>query len=244
MTLGGYPKDDQNQFASTGGIPALTIAAHELKAPLTLIRQLSLELAQTTDPERIATVIRQIQLTSEKSLRLTSDITKSNRLQTSLFPTSSFNSLLLLREVHSELSPLYGAQNRRLTLTSRKSMPNIVANYDLLRRIVCNFGDNALHYADEKGAVELFLHSQRSQGTVRVGVRDYGPALPKRFWSNIIMPDQTAQALSSRPASSGLGLKIASDFANAIGGQIGAIRHRDGASFYVDVPISKQLSLL
>ena len=37
---------------------------------------------------------------------------------------------------------------------------------------------------------------------------------------------------------------VASEFAAAIGGQIGAIRHRDGATFYVDVPASMQLRLL
>ena len=53
-----------------------------------------------------------------------------------------------------------------------------------------------------------------------------------------------AAAADNRPGSSGLGMFIANEFALAIGAQIGVIRHRDGATFYVDVPASTQLRLL
>jgi len=51
-------------------------------------------------------------------------------------------------------------------------------------------------------------------------------------------------AIHARPQSSGLGLYIAGQFADAMNGRIGVTRHRDGATFYVDLQASKQLSLL
>jgi signal transduction histidine kinase len=52
------------------------------------------------------------------------------------------------------------------------------------------------------------------------------------------------QPLQNRPASSGLGLYIAGQFAEAMQGSIGATRHRDGATFYVELLASQQLKLL
>ena len=92
------------------------------------------------------------------------------------------------------------------------------------------------------GGIELFAQLRRRDDVVRLGVRDYGPRISQTQWRSI-QKSHEAHA-STRPDSSGLGLAISSQFADAIGARVGAIRHKDGASFYVDVPVSKQLSLL
>lgn len=122
-------------------------------------------------------------------------------------------------------------------------MPLVIANYDLLRRILLNFGDNALHYGNESGVVELFAELKKNRSVMRLGVRDYGPMVPANTWRRL-NTTKTPRAVHARPDSSGLGLKIVSQFAQATGGQVGAIRHRDGASFYVELPLSRQLTLL
>ena len=48
----------------------------------------------------------------------------------------------------------------------------------------------------------------------------------------------------SRPESSGLGLFIAQNFANKMGGKIGLVRHRNGNTFFVELNKSEQLSLI
>lgn len=61
-------------------------AAHELKAPLALTRQLALRLGDPSlsevERERLT---HRIVLTSERALRLTSDLTKAARLEDALF---------------------------------------------------------------------------------------------------------------------------------------------------------------
>ena len=49
--------------------------------------------------------------------------------------------------------------------------------------------------------------------------------------------------IAMRPGSSGLGLFIASKFSRYMNASVGAVRHRDGTSFFVELPISKQASL-
>jgi K+-sensing histidine kinase KdpD len=220
---------------------SISVAAHELKSPLALIRQLSLELQDGSTADRNI-LVEQIRLISERSLRLTTNLTKVNRLQTSLFENTSINPRAVVAEVQMELAPLYRARERSLHFSSSSSLPLVSTNRDLLHRILANFADNALHYADEEGIVELFAQLRRKDDVVRLGVRDYGPRISRLQWRSIQQSHEAHVAI--RPDSSGLGLAISSQFADAIGARVGAIRHKDGASFYVDVPVSKQLSLL
>lgn len=228
---------------------SLATAAHELKSPLVLVRQLSLLLQQSehqlTEPQR-EELLQQITLTSERALRLTSDLTKVARLDSALFELEPINPLSLCNEIVHELTPLFAAHGRELAVQSRKHPLLLVANRDLLRRILTNFSDNALYYSEPGSAVELQVKALKKGRVIRLGVRDFGPALSSDMWRTLRkkLESQAPQAIHARPNASGLGLFIASQFADAMNGRIGVVRHRDGATFYVDMEASRQLSLL
>jgi K+-sensing histidine kinase KdpD len=229
-----------------GDLSFVVAAAHELKAPLALVRQLSLALEadglSSADKERM---LRQIVLTSERALRLTTDLSRSSRLEDSLFDVEPLNPQQICEEVVHELIPLYAARGREIRVASRHRPHLVVANRDLLRRIMLSFGDNALHYADSTVPVELRASSCESGAKIRLAVRDYGPAVPIDIWDRLQTQLGTGvQTLHARPGSSGLGLYVAGQFATAMQGKIGATRHRDGATFYVDLTASTQMSLL
>lgn len=227
-------------------VTPLTAAAHELKAPLALVRQLALQLEdQTISAGERQRLLDQITLTSERALRLTSDLTKSARLEDAMFEVEPINPEQMCRDIVAELTPLFEAHGRTLAVSHRSHPLLLVANRDLLRRILMNFSDNALHYSQPGTAVHLQIQALRGSGMVRVGVRDYGPALSGDMWRSLQQKlSKAPQAIHARPQSSGLGLYIASQFAHAMNGQIGAKRHRDGATFYVELQASRQLSLL
>lgn len=233
---------------SGGGfdIPPIVAAAHELKAPLALTRQLSLLLKQgAMEPERAQDIIDKITLVSERALRLTSDITKSARLEDAMFELEPVNAQQICEEVIHELGDLFAAHSRSIEIKNRKHPLLLVANRDLLRRIIVNFSDNALHYTSSGSTVKLFVQSRSRNEIVRIGVRDYGPALSADMWRTLQDKlTKAPQAVHLRPQSSGLGLYLAGLFAEAMQGSVGAIKHRDGATFYVDLRASRQLSLL
>lgn len=228
------------------GVPSLVAAAHELKSPLALVRQLSL-LLETGDisADEQARMLRQISLTSERALRLTNDLTRASRLDGALFSLEPINPQQLCEDIAHELEPLFAAHGRSLHVASRKHPLLLVANRDLLRRIIMNFSDNALHYAESDSAVQIQVRALQHGEIIRLGVRDYGPALSSDMWRSLKSKLATApQSVHARPQSSGLGLYIASQFADAMKGTIGVTRHRDGATFYVDLHASRQLRLL
>lgn len=237
---GSYSDESRPTFSVT----PVTAAAHELKAPLALMRQLALVL-ETTATDEQKRLLQQITLTSERALRLTTDITKAARLEDALFALEPVNPEQICRDIVHELGPLFEAHGRQLAFGERRHPLLLVAHRDLLRRVLMNFSDNALHYTEPGTVVHLQISALKKAGMVRIGVRDYGPALSADMWERLRRSLARApQAIHARPQSSGLGLFIASQFAEAMNGRVGLTRHRDGATFYVDLPASSQLSLL
>jgi K+-sensing histidine kinase KdpD len=246
MQLTGDEGIARSQAQVFGELSFVTTASHELKAPLALVRQLSLALeAGLVSPEEQQRLLRQITLTSERALRLTTDLSRASRLEDSLFELEPINPRQLCEEVVHELAPLYRAKGRDIRVAGGYRQLLVVANRELLRRILLNFGDNALHYADPTQPVELQVATHSHAHKIRIGVRDFGPAVPSALWQQLQQQlGRTPQPLHARPQSSGLGLYVAQQFASVMNGSIGATRHRDGATFYVDMDASTQLSLL
>ena len=166
-------------------VTPLVAAAHELKAPLALVRQLALQLQDDTlssaEHDRLT---HQMVLTSERALRLTTSVTKAARLEDALFEVEPINPEQLCRDVVTELTPLFAAYDRKVTIEARRHPLLLVANRDLLRRILLGFGDNALHYSQPGTAVHMQIQAFKKAGVVRVGVRDFGPALSSAMWKN------------------------------------------------------------
>lgn len=211
------------------------LAAHELKTPTALVRQLALELREQTDSQLERELVDQIILMSEKSLRLTSDLTKTARLSELALEMEPINAVQMCEEVAHEIWPLYRANNRRIEVMPRKrDAPLVVANRDLLRRVLLNFADNALHYSSDESSVRLGV--RRQERGVMIGLRDQGPIVTT-LRSDPLTP-------TGRPESSGLGLAISRKFAQAMQSTIGTTRHRDGMTFYIALQESKQLALL
>src|SRR5690349_1774689 len=98
-TIGSMAQGGDKTTTLWDDIPTLLTAAHELKAPLVLIRQLSFELDREADPE----IARQIRLTAERSLRLVESLTKVARLEDTLFPIEPLDIGDIYRGVAEEM---------------------------------------------------------------------------------------------------------------------------------------------
>lgn len=227
------------------GVPTLVgAAANELQAPLVLLRQLSLALADDTlTVEERQRLTQQMTLTTERALRLTGQLGLGNEAPR-LITLEPINAVSLCQEVVHELSPLFTAHGRSITVQPRSKIPLLVADRALLRRILIGFGDNAVHYGSDDKPVRLTIAVNGDR--VRMGVRDYGPAVSSDVWQRLEdrVSRQSAAPLARRPQASSVGLLAARQIAMMMGGSIGVTRHRDGATFYVDMHASTQTSLL
>jgi len=219
------------------------VVAHELKAPLSLMRQLALSLDFEEDMKSAREVGRQIVATSERALQQVNDLTRIARLEDAMFEMEPVNPRVVCDEVVGELWRLFEFNRRELRIEYRNKRRLVVANPQLLHSVVYNFCLNAMNYGGEELPSEITVIDRANK--IRIAVRDYGPAVPTKIWREI--KDGFVNkpvATPMRPGSSGLGLYIAAKFANYMGSDFGLIRHRDGTSFYIDLPVSGQLSFL
>ncbi len=221
-------------------VDGILVAAHELKAPLAVLRQLALSLDEMGDAnERIRGEMVNV---SERAIKQVNDLVKVRRLEDGLFEMEPVSVRAVCDEVTNELAHLFRVNCKGLSVKYSNRTRLVTANKELLHSVIYNFLLNAMHYADDKTRAELVVKDYC--GMVQVTIRDYGPALPIDIWREMkrgFIKKPTSIAM--RPGSSGLGLFIASKFSRYMHADVGAVRHRDGTSFYVNLPISKQMSM-
>ena len=221
-------------------VDGILVAAHELKAPLAVLRQLALSFdGLDAGGEHIRNEMVNV---SDRAIKQVNDLTKMRRLKDGLFEMEPVAVRAVCDDVVRELNYLFECNKRDLFIKYTNRSRLVTANRDLLYSVVYNFLLNAMHYSGDGMRAELIVKDFRDR--VKIMIRDYGPALPmdvwkemKRGWIN------KPTSIAMRPGSSGLGLFIASKFSRYMNANVGAVRHQDGTSFYVELPISKQASL-
>ncbi|MGB3023677.1 MAG: HAMP domain-containing sensor histidine kinase [Candidatus Saccharimonadales bacterium] len=219
-------------------VPTLLAAAHELKSPLVLIRQLALEL----DDDGQSLAAERIRLTAERSLQLVEGLTRVARLEDALFECEPITLSSLYDDVAHEMMPLATALGQSIQVVIPNGAVTAVGNRSLLRSVMVGLCDNALAHNDP--ARSIVLGAARRGDRVMASVRDFGPDTSQlcEVRRNL---GRSPQAMSARPRSSGLGLLIAERFAEYMDGRLVMRRHRDvGATFSLSLPASQQLSLL
>ena len=225
----------------TAEVNNIFVAAHELKSPLVLLRQLALSLDAEDEKSLEKTKNRMIQV-SERALRQVNDLTKISRLEDGLFALEPVSVRAVCDEVTRELRYLYRENHRDIFEKYTNKSRLVIANYDLLYSVIYNFCSNAMHYSDEGTKATISVRDKK--GKIEIQVRDFGPALPTKIWKEMKhgwLNEPTSVAM--RPGSSGLGLFIASKFSRYMNGEVSAVRHRDGTSFTLVLPVSRQAEL-
>lgn len=229
---------DQSQINSEFDSLSLIAAAHELKSPLVLMRQLALQLEQDHSPE----AAHRLRLTAERSLRLTEQLTRTARLDEGLFDLEPLNLVHIAEEVAQELTPLARALNQTLVVSPNQA-PLVLGNRELLKAVVFNLCDNALQHNVKGNNVTLSAVKTGQRATLKV--RDFGASLPLASFRRLKHTIGAPQPLPDRPRSSGLGLMIAERCAQAMQAELRLRRHRNaGMTFSISLPRSLQLSLL
>lgn len=223
-------------------VNGILAAAHELKAPLAVLRQLALSMDFDDGKSQLEHFKSEMVSVSERAIKQVNDLTKIARLEDGLFEMEPVSIRAVCDDVTRELNYLFRYNQRDLFVKYTNKSKLVTANRDLLHSIIYNFLLNAMHYSGKETRSELIVSNNKDK--VKVLIRDFGPALPMDVWREVKRGwVEKPTSIAMRPGSSGLGLYIASKFARYMNAEIGAIRHRDGTSFFVELPVSMQARL-
>jgi PAS domain S-box-containing protein len=217
----------------------LSVAAHELKTPMTSLRGYAQLLAREFEKdgganvERARRAARTIQVQSDKLARLVSQLLDVSRIQ---------SGKLILERHSTDLGQLVGevVEVARMQLKDHvlvSTLPDkLIVDIDPLRveQVVTNLIDNAIKYSPEGGQIDVSVEAPDAR-TVRLSVRDHGVGVPAHHRAQIF--DRFYQAHAGGPLTSmagmGLGLYISRQIVEMHDGTIEAEFPEDGGTRFV-----------
>jgi two-component system, sensor histidine kinase ChiS len=207
----------------------LSIAAHELRTPMTSIvgyLDLIVEGRLGELPSDLRKPMASLRRNVHRLKRLVEDLLDVSRLEAGRVVLRPAPCLLqrIVIDVIDEMQPLADQQHHTLRHEMKEIRP-ILADVDRVHQIVANLVANSIKYTPDGG--EIVLRVDRIEDPTpmaRLRVRDDGPGIPLTLRQRIFEPFSDVHTAkhhtSSGPDSAGLGLYIARGLVSLHGGTI------------------------
>jgi len=215
-------------------------ASHELKTPLTAIREASELLhdgvAGNLNPQQsqIVTILRDSSLRLQ---RMIENLLKYTEIQFNA-PKSNVSLQPLNAVIHKVLQA-YALSIAHKNIQIEQSITDMQVQLDIekLATVLDNLISNAVKYTPEHGKISI--HAASTKQNLEITIKDTGPGIPEANQKDLFSPFyHGAQANNSLVAGSGLGLFIAKEAANVLQGELRLIPSSVGAHFLVRIPLA------
>jgi PAS domain S-box-containing protein len=215
----------------------MAVMSHELKTPVTSIYSAASLLRKAPGRPDMTELVDDIEEEADRLLRIVDDL---------LVLSGVDRGLILLApepiEIHHELADVVAMVGRRFPDvvfgTDRRggTMPIVLADPTAFRQVTNNLLTNAAKYAGRDGPV--LVEMTEAGGSVIVSVLDRGPGLgpdPAALFTLFHRAPHTARLASG----TGIGLYVARQLVEAMGGSIGAEpRDGGGSRFWFALPVA------
>jgi signal transduction histidine kinase len=209
-------------------------ASHELKTPLTALSGY-LEMLEDEEDERVrAEFLTDMRVQTERLQNLARTLLDLSRLDANAvtFRTEEVD----LEDLIYGLRRDFGYTGRELNISTDPDVPPVLTDPNQLHRAIAILVDNALKYSDDHSPVELRL--SRQNGRVAISVADHGCGIPEREIPYIFDRFYRAQG-SSRADGTGLGLALAHEITDHLGGAIEVPSNpNSGSTFTILLPLT------
>ncbi len=197
--------------------------SHELKTPLTTIRMYAELLGEgkIEDEQKQHRYLQTIIRESQRLSRLVSNVLDFSRLEQDRrnYHQSKLNLNLLLYELIEQLQPRLDEVDLTLGMNLPDSPIELYSDRDALEQIILNLFDNSIKYGFSGGRLRLDLEHHGDNIVLRL--RDWGPGIAHDQHHKIFAKFyRIDNSLTTRQQGSGLGLSIARQLAEGLGGTL------------------------
>jgi NtrC-family two-component system sensor histidine kinase KinB len=186
----------------------LSMIYHDLRSPLGNIVS-SLDVLDTLLPENGDNTPRSLlniaMRSTERIQRLTNSLLDINRLEAGqpVVNPQTISVLVLIHDAVDAVIPMSQTKEQQITILAG-NLPEVLADGDMIRRVMINLLENAVKYSPAKGIIRL--GAELNQGQVSVWVQDDGPGIPTHEHERIF---EKFTRLRAKDGSKGLGLGLA-----------------------------------
>lgn len=225
--------------------PSLIEVVKELSSPISTVRQIALSLQERDNDSYTKKNLDRIVLMSERTIRLIDDFVSYNEYVDKPCLIEPVNPIVLCGSALEELNPLFDAFSKKYNWHNYRNKKLItLGNRDLLKKSITSLSENAI-YSSDASTFDVRFCTNYKNDYFRISIRDFGPSVPTNIWDKISANiGRVSQPFNMRPNTSSICLLITKSFAEMMCGRAGIIRHSDGATFYIDLKLSTQLSLI
>ncbi len=213
-------------------------ASHELKTPLFALSGYLEMLEDESDEEVRIDFLKDMKVQTERLESLSKTLLDLSRLDANAltFRLEEVD----LEDLLYELRRDFAYTGREINIQAEEDVPSVRTDPTQLHRVLAILLDNALKYSGEpegNGPVDLELH--REDGRAVVSVVDRGCGIPEAELPHIFDRFYRAQG-SSRADGTGLGLALAGEISDHLGGEILVESQQDvGSTFSVFLPLTE-----
>jgi signal transduction histidine kinase len=213
-------------------------ASHELKTPLTALSGY-LEMLEDEEDEQVrAEFLKDMRSQTDRLQSLARTLLDLSRLDANAVTFRKEE--VDLEEILYELRRDFGYTGRPVNVHADEDVPPVETDPTQLHRMLAILLDNALKYSAGESPVDVRL--SREDGHAVISVADEGCGIPEAEIPHIFDRFYRAQG-SSRADGTGLGLALAREITNHLGGEI-QVQSKPGVGsvFSVTLPVASDSS--
>ena len=220
----------------------VSIASHQLKAPLTAIKGYASMLLDGSFGELsgvVRDVANRIFKSSQGMVNVVEDFLNITRIEQGRmgYDIGKTDLAIIVRDVLSELQSTISASGLDLEMNIPNTPVMVLADGGKIKQVVLNLIDNALKYTP-KGSVHVAL--LRKEGKAIFSVRDSGIGISQSFAMRMFGKFNRAEnGMRLHANGSGIGLYLAKEILKAHKGRIWAESEGEGkgSTFFVELPV-------
>ena len=196
-------------------------AAHQMRTPLAGMRMQSELALRQSSPEEIHRSLEQLAKSSESATRLVNQLLALARAENQSPQTSPFLPIELselARSVVQDWVQMSFARKIDLGFEQPGHPLMVQGNPTMLRELLGNLIDNALHYTPAGGTVTVRVRSDAQRHLAILEIEDNGPGIAPPERAHVF--ERFYRILGSHTQGSGLGLAIVREIAQQHGAEV------------------------
>jgi signal transduction histidine kinase len=217
----------------------ISIVAHQLRTPLSGIKWVvEILLEKTTNGESRKWVLKINEL-NERMIEIISDLLNAARIEEGRlgFEFKKIDLISLLQKIADEYKIKAEQKKIKFDYSNLPTAIAINADAEKLEIALSNLIENAVDYTPSGGVIKIEI--QKNEELVLLKISDSGIGIPKEDFPRLFTKFfRSKNAISAKPAGTGIGLFVAKNIIQNHKGEVWAESELEkGSIFYVKLPL-------
>lgn len=222
----------------------LSSMSHELRSPLNAIigfAEMLNERKEELPPEKHTEYLGHIRTSGGHLLTLVDDVLDLQNVESGKMPLNLMAIDVKTAIAQARMEQGVPARRRGCRIddtTTKQYLPLVSADANRLRQVLVNLVSNAIKYGPDGATVAI--SAEATPTTLRITVTDQGPGIPPELQGRLFDPFDRLGAEASGIEGTGVGLALAKQLIESMGGRIGFESERGvGSKFWVELQVVK-----